>query len=179
MQLFHKRRVHFYLLLALLTVLSGCEKKSRFDASSHVDVCNVVPQADVELLLGPIEEQPTTQASGRSHAGVCQWTFVEDEQQKTQTLQVMLMTPAVSSQRLYMDAWYRTSIHEVTVSLGVEPLSLKRVGNEALLFENKRSQMSQIWMKQGQTYAIFMYAGGTRTDRLIDFAQAFSKRMEP
>jgi hypothetical protein len=175
-----KNRSSLLLLAASLvvTLLTACEKKSRFDASKHVNVCQVVPPSDVELLLGPVEDTPVAQTSGQAHAGTCHWTFVEDDQQKRPTLHVMLMTPAVTSRRLYMDEWYRTSIHEVTVSLGVEPVSLKRVGNQALLFDNPRSQQSQIWMKQGETYVIFTYSG-PRTDRLIDFSQAFSTRMQP
>lgn len=158
-------------------MLSGCAKKSRFDEAAVVAVCNLVSQAEAERILGRLIEQPKPQQAS-AVAGDCTWSFKSTSGSNRATLYAMLMTHGSSGKFQDLDRWFALSLEEAKVSLGAQPAEVKDLGDRAFLFQTPQPDHSEIWMKQGQTYAVLRITGASAS-QLDRFARVLASELEP
>lgn len=145
----------------LLLVLPGCEKKSRFDDKTSVNLCAVVSQAEAESILGPLIDEPKADPASPGLAGTCTWRFKSASAGVDGKLTAMLVTEASNTLPQSIGRWFSASLAEMKASLDPHPVELKNLGDRAFLYQIFKPNVSTIAMQQSRTCAILRIDGAS------------------
>jgi hypothetical protein len=168
------------LLPSLLVLVSACDmpKQSRFDEVAGVDVCGLITQAEVEHILGPLEDATPGAASGPGIAGECTWSFKVLATSGKGTLYAMMTTRASSPHGPSPGRFFEISQPEIEASLGATPWEMENLGDQAFLYQTRRPDHSELWLLQSETLFILRMLGGSAA-QLEEFARALARELEP
>lgn len=164
--------------LGLSCLLSACGKTSRFDDRPAVDVCAIVDRTDAEAILGPLTEPPDA-APPNGFAGVCNWQFESTLADRDGRLSVMVVTYASNAVagNQSLGRWFETNMTALKASIDVHPKAVKGLGDRAFLFEFGKPGLSEILMRQGQTFVMARIDDGT-SPQLEEFARVLARGFE-
>jgi hypothetical protein len=164
--------------VGVLALLAGCGKKSRLDQEIVVDACQLVSPAVAERLLGPLVDEPAPVAAGGGIAGNCTWRFKAMKGDEPARLDVMISTLGSAGHGIKPSRWFDVSQEEVRVSLGAAPWAMKDLGDVAYLYQTRRPDHAELWLRQSETVVVLRIFGGSAA-QLEDFARALARELEP
>jgi len=146
---------------SLLLLLTGCEKKSRFDDKKVVNLCAVVSQAEAETILGPLIDEPKADPASAGLAGTCTWHFKSAAAGMDGRLTAMLVTEASNTWPQGIGRWFAASLPELKAELDAHPVELNNLGDRAFLYQKFKPNTNYwaIAMQQSRTCAILRIEG--------------------
>ncbi len=174
-------RLRYALLCPLLMPLSACDAglESRFDDIAGVDLCALISPAEAEHILGPLQDTTSSPVNpGSGIAGDCTWTFTRLNSKDPATLFVMMSTRASSVHGPSPARFMAVSQAEVEASLGASPWPLPELGDQAILYQTRLPEHSELWMLQSDTLLTLRMMGGSAA-QLEQFARALSRELQP
>jgi hypothetical protein len=161
---------------SLLLLLTGCEKRSRFDDKKVVNLCAVVSQAEAETILGPLLDEPKADPASPGLAGTCTWRFKSAAAGVDGRLTAMLVTEASNNWPQGIGRWFAASLPELKAEMDAHPVELKNLGDRAFLYQKFKPNTNYwaIAMQQSRTCAILRIDGAS-SSQLERFAAILAR----